>query len=272
MVQNHGLLAIAHLETFHRHLIEGRFGLIFVLIAHDIDVPLQEPLLGLLRVDHRAALVAHGWIQFVRSQVTRVANLEIRRLKVTLHTAIGDPLLRIGCAIVSLSSRFIDPLLHFIETRQSYRELRVRCMVLLTCGDIRESVFHNCKHLAYSEENPTREQVLVIYHEPSVQNVDDFRLQDLRAGQFCELLLFQHLEVLLRSRFFTERLAVCASRGQLPENLFDVRALFNLHGKVIWAELVFVATDNFFEALLALHVNDSLDNIETLGNRRKDRN
>ena len=40
MVQNRGLLAIAHLETFHRHLIESRFGLIFVLIADDIDVTL----------------------------------------------------------------------------------------------------------------------------------------------------------------------------------------------------------------------------------------
>ena len=39
-VQNRGLLAITHLETFHSHLIESRFGLIFVLIAHNIDVTL----------------------------------------------------------------------------------------------------------------------------------------------------------------------------------------------------------------------------------------
>ena len=139
-------------------------------------------------------------------------------------------------------------------------------MVLLTCWHICEPVFHNCKHFADSEENPASEQVLVIYHEPSVKDVDDLRPQDLRAGQFCELLLFEHLEVLLCGRFFTERLAVGASRGQLPEDLLDVRALFNLHGKVICAELVVFASYHFFEALLALHVNNSLDNIETLEN------
>lgn len=70
-------------------------------------------------------------------------------------------------------------------------------MMLLTCGDVREPVLDDGKHLADGEENAAGEHVLVVDHEPSVEDVDDVWLQDLRAGQLGELLLFEHLVVLL---------------------------------------------------------------------------
>ena len=139
-------------------------------------------------------------------------------------------------------------------------------MMFLTRWHISKLVFHYSIHLSYSEKDSPREHVLIVDQEPPVEDFLDVRLQDLRARQLSKLLLLQHLIVLLRCGFLAEGGAVSARQVQLAEDLFHVRLLVDLSGKVVSIERVLLASRDFLELLLPLHVDHSLDHVQTLHN------
>ena len=76
-------------------------------------------------------------------------------------------------------------------------------VVLLTCVQLGKLILDHSKHLAHSVIDSLRELVLVIYRQPSSQDLGNLGLQNLSAGQLGKRLFSQDCELLSSSRLVT---------------------------------------------------------------------
>mmetsp|Transcript_15859 Transcript_15859/g.21480 ORF Transcript_15859/g.21480 Transcript_15859/m.21480 type:complete len:265 (-) Transcript_15859:7-801(-) len=138
-------------------------------------------------------------------------------------------------------------------------------MVIVRGRLICHPVAHHCVHLPDCEEDAPSEFVLVVDGEPAVEAVASFGLQDLRDGQFVELLLLEDVEVVHSLGLVAELMRVLRRRLHLAHDLSRVVRVHNIHTEVVGREgvrqrLVVAA----FEAFHSLQVDHAFYHVQTL--------